>query len=62
MDNNIISRAEVSTVKTDIDNDDTIKNNNGKLEVEKIKGQTISVDELNTLLGMDTLLLLMEMY
>ena len=38
----------------DLIDDDTIKNNNGKLEVEKIKGQTISVDELNTLLGMDT--------
>ena len=38
----------------DLIDDDTIKNNSGKLEVEKIKGQTITVDELNTLLGMDT--------
>ena len=57
-------QSEVTTVKTDIDSleidVDSLENkeidtityadNNGKLEVEKIKGQTISVDELNTLL------------
>ena len=35
-----------------IDNDSLINNNN-KLEVNKIKGQQITVDELNTLIGMD---------
>ena len=38
----------------DLIDDDTIKNNGGKLEVEKIKGQNITVDELNTLVGMNT--------
>ena len=38
----------------DLIDDDTIKNNGCKLEVEKIKGQNITVDELNTLVGMNT--------
>ena len=37
----------------DLIDNDSIVNNNNKLEVNKIKGQQITVDELNTLLGMD---------
>ena len=38
----------------DLIDNDTLVNNNNKLEVNKIKGQQITVDELNTLIGMNT--------
>ena len=37
----------------DLIDNDSLVNNNNKLEVNKIKGQQITVDELNTLIGMD---------